>query len=246
MAQYGQLKIALVYKKSRLELYQHIKPRLKELVIQKDISVDYLEQSDAIHKRHVQLVRDIVHGMQLDVLECPREELAKRDLSDRLVVTVGGDGTILEASQHVNQQPILGVNSDPNHSLGSLCTATVDTLLDTLKRVLDGGMNYYLLPRISIVLDGQLLSIAPINDLLIANSHPAVISHYIVETEEQAEEQKSSGLWVGTGLGSSSAIASAGGRVMSIEDTRLQVVVREPSVMASDIPQKLHFFCKRP
>ncbi len=35
-----------------------------------------------------------------------------------LVVTVGGDGTMLDASHRVRETPILGFNSDPDRSVG--------------------------------------------------------------------------------------------------------------------------------
>ena len=41
-----------------------------------------------------------------------------------LVITVGGDGTFLEAARNIKGQLILGVNSAPGSSVGKLCTAT--------------------------------------------------------------------------------------------------------------------------
>ncbi|HEY5958579.1 MAG TPA: NAD(+) kinase, partial [Polyangiaceae bacterium] len=42
------------------------------------------------------------------------------------------------------------------------------------------------------------------------------------------EEQRSSGFWIGTAAGSTGAIRSAGGRVLSLRSKQLQLVVREP------------------
>ena len=40
-----------------------------------------------------------------------------------LIITVGGDGTFLEAAKHAKHQIILGVNSAPDHSVGRFCIA---------------------------------------------------------------------------------------------------------------------------
>ena len=71
-----------------------------------------------------------------------------------LVVTVGGDGTLLQASHLMDDKiPVLGVNSDPtqideveefgsefdaHRSTGHLCAATVENFEQVLDSILEG------------------------------------------------------------------------------------------------------------
>ena len=50
-----------------------------------------------------------------------------RPLESELVVTVGGDGTLLSASHLASPQvPMLAINSAPRSSVGFYCSATAD------------------------------------------------------------------------------------------------------------------------
>ena len=51
-----------------------------------------------------------------------------------LVVTVGGDGTLLAASHRVGTTPILGVNSAPGHSVGFFCGAKKGQVASAIAR----------------------------------------------------------------------------------------------------------------
>src|SRR5262249_10352398 len=57
---------------------------------------------------------------------------------------------------------------------------------------------------------------------------PAATSRYILALDDEVEEQKSSGFWIGPAAGSTAAQRSAGGRVLPLASKRLQLVVREP------------------
>ena len=57
---------------------------------------------------------------------------------------------------------------------------------------------------------------------------PAATSRYILEIDGDSEEQRSSGVWVGTAAGSTGALRSAGGDVLPFSSTQIELVVREP------------------
>jgi NAD+ kinase len=145
-----------------------------------------------------------------------------------LVVTVGGDGTLLAASHHVSSIPILGVNSSPEHSVGFFCPAHGENLEATLAAALDGTLPRVVLSRMQVRVGDRVCSRRVLNEALFCHAIPAATSRYIVHFGGQAEEQRSSGVWVGTAAGSTAATRSAGGKILPFASRKLQLVVREP------------------
>ena len=151
-----------------------------------------------------------------------------------LVITVGGDGTLLAASHHVGAHtPILGVNSAPNHSVGFFCAADKGKVKETLDQAIKGTLRRVSLTRMRVDLNDICLDKRVLNEALFCHSSPAATSRYILRPVRadgtfSEEEQKSSGIWVGPAAGSTAAQKSAGGRVLPLSSTKLQYVVREP------------------
>ena len=154
-----------------------------------------------------------------------------------LVVTVGGDGTLLAASHGIGSGiPLLGVNSAPNHSVGFFCAARKGAVREALAAALDGELRRTELTRMRVETGGRILHDRVLNEALFCHASPAATSRYILRLLDptvedgvlEEEEQKSSGLWVGPAAGSTAAQRSAGGRVMPLSSRKLQYVVREP------------------
>ncbi len=145
-----------------------------------------------------------------------------------LVVTVGGDGTLLAASHSVADTPILGVNSSPRYSVGFFCGASRRGLERTLGEALEGTLPEVSLTRMSVSINGQVRSERVLNEALFCHEVPAATSNYILRVGKVREEQRSSGFWVGPAAGSTAAQSSAGGRVLPLTSKKLQLVVREP------------------
>ena len=145
-----------------------------------------------------------------------------------LIVTVGGDGTLLAASHNVFGPPVLGVNSAPKHSVGYFCAVEPRNLARQLKRALAGELPSVRLTRMRVQINGRLVSQRVLNEALYSHAIPAATSRYIVRCALGKEEQHSSGFWIGTAAGSTGAQRSAGGRVLPLGSKQLQMVVREP------------------
>lgn len=145
-----------------------------------------------------------------------------------LVITVGGDGTLLGASHHVMGAPVLGVNSSPKHSVGYFCSARLDNFERMLRRALDGSLPKVKLTRMAVVHNGRVVSKRVLNEALYSHASPAATSRYILSLGRSREEQRSSGFWIGTAAGSTGALRSAGGRVLPLGSEKLELVVREP------------------
>jgi NAD+ kinase len=144
-----------------------------------------------------------------------------------LVLTAGGDGTVLYASHHVDATPILGVRSS-RHSAGYLTGATRRDVEQKLSSFVRGRLTSTLLQRMAVLVGDRLRHDKVLNEALFSHPNPAVTTRYVLIVEGRSEEQMSSGLWVGPAAGSTAAIRSAGGRALSPTSRNLQFVVREP------------------
>jgi NAD+ kinase len=144
----------------------------------------------------------------------------------RLVISVGGDGTLLAASHWVTGAALLGVNSAPRSSVGHLTFTRRSTLARDLGRIAKGTLQPQSVARIEVEMEGKLLPPA-LNDVLVAHAQPAATSRYRVQIGRRGEDHRSSGLWVSTAAGSTAGIRSAGGQPMPLADRRLQFRARE-------------------
>lgn len=182
------------------------------------------------HERTLDVVRRALqsHGFPFDEVR-PERLAAEHRLLARadLVVTVGGDGTVLAASHYVTSGVLLGVNSAPADSIGHFCTARRSDIGQCLDDVLAGKRPAARLTRLRLALDGRPVREPALNDLLFAHACPAATTRYVLTVGGDTEEHRSSGIWVATAAGSTAGIHSAGGRVLPLGSRRFQYLVRE-------------------
>lgn len=210
-------------------------PRVEGLLASQDPTVGRLLSGHRAHEETVEEVRAALGAIGIDATynENPRSAVIASDKYD-LVVTVGGDGTLLAASHQVGADtPILGVNSAPNHSVGFFCAAKKGSVKATVTAALDGKLRRVSLTRMRLELNDVCVHKRVLNEVLFCHSSPAATSRYILRVTKpdgshEEEDQKSSGLWVGPAAGSTAAQRSAGGKVLPLSSTRIQYVVREP------------------
>jgi NAD+ kinase len=202
--------------------------RLKRLYAKGDPTARRLHRAHEAHHRTLAEVHEAFASLGLKVTAItPRTKDLSRDRFD-LVVTVGGDGTLLRASHRVLDVPVLGINSDPNTSVGFFCGVRPGEVLLALERALDGRLARRTLTRMQVTLQEKVLSKRVLNDALFCHQSPAATSRYLVQIGKASEDHKSSGFWIGPAAGSTAAQRSAGGRVLALESQDLQFVVREP------------------
>ncbi len=151
-----------------------------------------------------------------------------------LVITVGGDGTLLSASHHMpSVTPLLGINSDPVFSKGHFCLLTADTKLrDNLERVLDpNACPLKKVTRMRVKVNERVVADRILNEALYSHTCPAAMTRLMLTTGELDEaytRYACSGVWIGTGAGTTGAISSAGGFRFNPDVRMLEAVVREP------------------
>lgn len=144
-----------------------------------------------------------------------------------LVISIGGDGTFLEASHQVKRGLLLGVNSSPDHSVGFFCAATRQTFAKTLAAALRGKLGVTAMTRLAVSVEGKPLPMLALNDVLITHQNPGATSRYVVRVGGREEIQRSSGVWIATPAGSTAGIRAAGGQLLPIRSDRIQYAIRE-------------------
>ena len=203
-------------------------PRARGLIKKRDPSVATWLASHREHTRTMEEVERVLDRIGAKSLFLTRAHAAFDTSDAALVIAVGGDGTLLAASHNVGNVPILGVNSAPSHSVGFSCAAQRSDFESHLQRALDGKLKSLNLTRMTVSLNGRMRSKRVLNEALYCHSGPAATSRYILHVGKKKEEQRSSGIWIGPAAGSTAAQKSAGGRVLPLSSSELQLVVREP------------------
>ncbi len=227
-------RIAVVVKRSAYRLHGK-EARVRRLVAKRDPSVSRLLRAHRDHEATLTEVRRAAGALGVEA----HFFLGSKTPLTRgwdLVVTVGGDGTLLSASHQIGPDtPVLGINSAPADSVGFFCGGSKGRVAQAIQSALAGRLPATELSRMRVEYNGRALHNRVLNEALFCHAIPAGTSRYILRIEGAAgdanvEEQKSSGVWIGPAAGSTAAQRSAGGRVLPIRSRRLQFVVREPYV----------------
>ena len=223
-------RVLLVYKKSNLDLYIHERKntRYQALMEADAVAVKHMQAAHDVHQDTLTTVKKCLAQRKIPTRVSYRARFKPEDTGDALIITVGGDGTVLDASHKISQGTILGVNSAPGYSAGFLCAAQASTFSEILDLVLSKQMEPISVPRLKGSVDGNTFPFPVLNDILITQKTPAATARYLIQSTNGWEEQKSSGICACVTAGSTAAIASAGGQVQDLDDPRLQILVREP------------------
>jgi NAD+ kinase len=222
-------RVLVIYKKSTYQVMvgERKNPRARALLERKDRSVERMLASHEDHVHTIAETRALLERLGVDATFRYRATESRTEHFD-LVISLGGDGTLLTASHLVGAQPVLGINTAPRDSIGYFCGGTKDNLEEVLVAAVEGSLSGVELARVQIALDGEVLSRRVLNDVLFCHEIPAATARYLIRLDDTEEEHRSSGLWVGPAAGSTAAQRSAGGRVLPPTSCQIQFVVREP------------------
>lgn len=227
------MKVLLVRKTTALDLFgEYVRKKVADGLL----AASHLEAMQRSHREHQETfakLREVLDGQGIDHSTVSHGRYWPDVEEFSAVFAVGGDGTVLEASQHVETStvPILGIRSS-RFSIGHLCAYDHSQIAHAVQDLQRGDLKYVHSHRLRAVIhsvnsnsDVETRSI--LNDFLFCNSNPAATTRYRISLGEESESQMSSGIWFSAPAGSSAAISSAGGIDMGLEDTRFQFKVRE-------------------
>ena len=227
-------RVLVVYKKSALQtnVRERKNEHITKLVEAGHRSVSRMREAHDAHVGTLEETKDALDalGVRSSFRFRGDDELVEEF---DLVVTVGGDGTLLWAARWVGAHtPVVAINSAPGDSVGHFCAGLKGDVKTTLAAAIEGELRAARLTRMMVTIDGEVVSRRILNDALFSHVCPAATSRYLVTHQRGdgavSEEHKSSGVWIGPAAGSTAAQLSAGGRVLPPQSRRLQFVVREP------------------
>lgn len=218
----------LVYKQSAYETYfgRYRRAQVSRLAQSGDRQLGRIRHS---HDRHYRSLMAVQNALQRRGIRC-RSLLRGRRFDEKacdLVVSVGGDGTFLEAARQIRTRLLIGVNSDSSHSVGRFCYCDAPGFEAALDRILCGKSPIRAVRRLEVRIDGQPTLSPVLNDILVGHAVPAAMSHYVILLGRTRERQRSSGIWISTAAGSTGACRSAGGRTLPVDSPVVQYVPRE-------------------
>ena len=223
-------RVLVVYKKSTYQVLMRARKHqtLMQLVEAGDADALRVIQAHKDHVDTLQFAQDLCKRLAIKASFRYRCDAQSAEGCD-LVMSLGGDDTLLWASHFVGSQvPVLAVNSAPGASVGYFCVADRHSLESQLQAALAGRLPELKLNRMQIMRDGEVMTQRVLNDVLFCHRVPAATSHYMIDNGHVEEKQTSSGIWIGPAAGSTAALRSAGGQVLPLDSQALQFVVREP------------------
>ncbi|MFH1653787.1 MAG: NAD(+)/NADH kinase [Pseudomonadota bacterium] len=184
-------------------------------------------QNAISHNRSLLSAKSVVKGLKLDCLLLERGKKYIPDSID-LIITLGGDGTLLEAAHFAGNVPILAVNSMPEYSVGFFCIANASNLESVLRKIQTGKLRPKKINLLEAKIGNKKMMPLAVNDILVTKESPAETLSYSISIGKKRESQRSSGVWVSTSAGSTGGIGSAGGKRMKLAKKGMQYLIREP------------------
>jgi NAD+ kinase len=221
--------VLVVYKKSRYEIYLQDSEagRVDSLLEREDKTTLRLLQAHRANTEAINQLRHILFSRGIHAEWFHQPSIAEVERAD-LVISIGGDGTLLEAARKIKgDTPLLGINSSPATSVGYLCSIHVGQLEEALDALEENTLPVHPLARIEIAINDEILADNALNDVLFAHHVPAAVSRYEMRINNRSERHSSSGIWIATAAGSTAAIHSAGGEILPLSSDLLQFRVRE-------------------
>lgn len=201
------------------------------LVVYKPVQVSSSKKrhsnGEQLHLKTLDILYPLLRKHGISFGSCSTKQLGTIKDVD-LVITIGGDGTVLSTSHFVDDQPILGIKSYGLESIGYFCAATTHTMNLYFNSLLKGHIKPKKLNRLEVSIGKHRVEELALNDILFAHAQPASTTRYKIMIGNRFEIQKSSGIWISSAAGSTAAISAAGGRPLPLGSRKMEFLVREP------------------
>src|SRR5438270_3024210 len=113
-------KVLILFKKStfQLQAVEHREPRFLKLLEENNASVARVKTAHEEHYETLKLLEEELTARGIEYTAVARADLNESVDKYDLVISVGGDGTFLDASHSIHSVPLLGVNSARSSSFG--------------------------------------------------------------------------------------------------------------------------------
>jgi len=191
----------------------------------KKILIVYKNSNLRTQKKIIELLKKILKDSNLNLVN--RCDLTKKDIKGHnLIFSIGGDGTFLRTAHFITNELIMGINSDVKKSEGKLCSAVKENLKDKINKIKEDEFIIKKLTRVRVHYSSK--DYDALNEIYVGSSKPYYLGKYILKFNNIKEEQKSSGIIISSGTGSSAWYKSITNNTFDPESEELRFVVREP------------------
>ncbi len=231
-------KILLVRKKSTYEIQalEHQESNFLSLIKQNHESIKVVLKAHEEHSSSLENIKLVLNQKNINFDLVDRSSINQNISGYDLVISVGGDGTLLDASHYIhNSIPILGVNSSISSSFGHFCLADSANFKSVLENIEDDKISPINILRLELFINGVSKTDVILNEVLIAHPNPAATSRYLISASNDFEEQRSSGVLVTTPAGSTGTYRACGGGVLPIDCNNYAYLVREPGLRPKEV-----------
>lgn len=209
------------------------KPKDKILVIEKYTDLEFLEKGNfesfnplkskqELEKNHFQhnkvqqYVIEILQEQGFDFVAVKEDQLYGLDINKyTAVITLGGDGTFLHAAKLATTQIMIGVNTNPDKSVGLLTNFNIDTINRALNELADGSYKTTIWDRLSIKVNLKKVDYLALNEVFIGV--PQIYKSSLLEVRIASGKAffSGNGLVVSTFKGSTGFYKSAKGKILN-------------------------------
>lgn len=235
------LEALIVYRHSRF-FYALNKGSKLEIKHMQEQKIPLAKELFNIHKKNLQCLKHVENTLKklsVKFTTVCRTKLNKTMVKNKLIICVGGDGTMLETSHYIDKSYLLGVNPDKNSSIGAMCIAHKDNFLDIMHKILAGKIETTPLIRLKLKINGKEIKTLATNDILFCHKNPSLISRFSVMLNGKKESHRSSGIWISTPMGSTGGICSSGANPVSLKLNKAIFRMREPYLVNKSQPSLL-------
>jgi NAD+ kinase len=209
---------------------------VRKKVASGSLDASHLDVLKQAHKEHYQTLDKLhaaLHSKKIGHYDVTQGRYWPDLTEYDALIAVGGDGTVLEASHHVDSEdmPVIGIRSSKS-SVGHLCLCSGEEVERAIDQLLQGHLNFTKVSRMQAVIQQidtnvEFYSAPVLNEFLFTNENPAAITKYRLKIGDRNVIQRSSGVWISTSAGSTAAIYAAGGLKMELDHSDFQYLVRE-------------------
>ena len=193
------------------------------------ILIVYTHPAYGIYKYTLEKVKKILKKHKIRYNLADRDKLKREQFQNRdLIISVGGDGTFLRASQFVDNKLILGVNADVKSKEGFFMSSNKNDFEAVLRKIINDKAKIKNFPRLEACINGQKIATLGLNEFFIGPKKAYHAAKYIIGLGNNKERQKSSGILVTTPAGSYAWGKACNTKPMNLNSENFQFVIREP------------------
>jgi len=191
--------VLLATKQTALEYYRQTYDTPEDVIPRKLLLLKKKEHAE--HYASLDFIRNVLKKYHIFYKTVYMPYAAHEEFLDNdLIISVGGDGTVLNTARYIlNNTPLLAVKSESD-SAGVLCSINSKDFERALKKILTNDFKIQSWTRAEGKF-GNKVEIA-LNEIAIGTKHFNGLARYELKLGKISEEQKSSKVLISTGTGS--------------------------------------------